>query len=324
MSVYNDSAFLQTSIESILNQTYADFEFIIVDDGSTDGSTEILKGYAEYDDRIILLHQKNNKGLTCALNNALGHVNGEYVARMDGDDIALPERLSTQMKFMEDIPDCVCSGTNVLFIDEDGEPINCSAQAADHEDILKQLFQGRGGSIFHPTSIIKTEALTAIDRYDERYRVGQDLDLFLRLSDIGTLANCDQVCLKFRRYTKSATSFEPNTLGVQRRKEIISNALKRKNMENVPPEKIEINEYWNHQSKNEFHSSVAKCSTIAGFPKTSLKHLFIAFKAAPLEWNNYKALLYCVLHTVPGLANIYYIVRAFHRAALSLFHRPNI
>ncbi|MFQ5456478.1 MAG: glycosyltransferase family 2 protein [Nitrospirota bacterium] len=100
MGVYNGERYLKEAIGSILNQSLRDFEFIIINDGSTDKTREILEGYN--DERLTIIEQEENKGLTFSLNTAMDHVRGKYIARMDADDISLPERLEKQVKFLED------------------------------------------------------------------------------------------------------------------------------------------------------------------------------------------------------------------------------
>lgn len=102
MSVYNESEYIAEAIESILKQTYKKFEFIIVDDCSTDETPEIIKHYAESDNRIIFVQNETNLGLTQNLNKALNISNGAYIARMDGDDISLPERFERQIEFLNE------------------------------------------------------------------------------------------------------------------------------------------------------------------------------------------------------------------------------
>ena len=105
MSVYNAEPYLEAAIDSILNQTFRDFEFVIVDDGSTDGSTEILEKYAKGDSRIRLVHNAFNKGLIRSLNRGVKLAKGEYIARQDGDDVSLPQRLASQVQFLDEHPE---------------------------------------------------------------------------------------------------------------------------------------------------------------------------------------------------------------------------
>ncbi len=123
MSVYNGERFLRDSVESILGQTFTDFEFLILDDGSTDSTCEILEEYANKDARIVLVRNDRNLGLTRSLNKGLRLVRGEYLARQDADDISLPKRLEMQVKFLDAHPEVGVVGSALEIIDENGNTI---------------------------------------------------------------------------------------------------------------------------------------------------------------------------------------------------------
>lgn len=273
MSVYNDSPHLEKAVESILNQSYPNFEFIIINDGSTDGSLELLKNYAQQDERIKLFDEPN-KGLTEELQFALQHVRGKYIARMDGDDIAHPDRFEHQIEFMTSNPEIICSGTNVMFIDEDSDPLGESEQETQHDKIEEQLYKGRGGAIFHPTMMAKTSAIKKVGGYDTRYRVGQDLDLFFRLGEIGRLANSTEVTLKFRRSFKSTTTLESKKAGLKRRKEIIKEACDRRG-ETFNGSSVTVTAA---DSLIRYHLSMSEKAANNGYRRSSIKHLFKTFK----------------------------------------------
>src|SRR4051812_26679567 len=118
MAVYNGEQYLREAVNSILSQTFKDFEFIIIDDGSTDRSPELLASYARADSRVKLI-SRPNKGLTKSLNEGLHAARGEFVARMDGDDISLPERFERQVSYLREHPEVVLVGSRVEFIDPD-------------------------------------------------------------------------------------------------------------------------------------------------------------------------------------------------------------
>ena len=117
MPVYNAAHYVAGAVESILGQTFREFEFVIVDDGSIDGSTQILKRFAERDSRIRLI-RRENRGLVASLNEGIEAARGEFIARMDADDIALPERLARQLESLRCNHDVVAVGTQVQRIDE--------------------------------------------------------------------------------------------------------------------------------------------------------------------------------------------------------------
>ena len=122
MGVFNCSATLGDSIDSILNQTYTDWKFIICDDGSTDNTFQIIKEYQNrYSDKFVILKNEKNMGLNYTLNRCLKEAKGEYVARMDGDDISLPERLKKEVEFLESHSEYAIVSTPMIFFDENGE-----------------------------------------------------------------------------------------------------------------------------------------------------------------------------------------------------------
>jgi glycosyltransferase involved in cell wall biosynthesis len=199
MSVHNGETYLRPAIESILQQTFSDFEFIIVDDGSTDSSAAILKEFSAVDVRIRLL-ARQNEGLTKALNHGLRQSRGEFIARFDADDISLPERFARQVDALCSDKSLVLLGSEVELISKDGLRLGIRGHAQDHEEIRHRLLWGNGGALTHPAVMIRKSALETICGYDERFTVAQDLDLFLRLSEIGRVSNLPDVLLLWRRH----------------------------------------------------------------------------------------------------------------------------
>lgn len=205
MSAYNTARYLRESLDSIVNQTFTNFEFIIIDDGSTDDTLSILREYEARDPRFRIISRPNT-GLTKALNEALSHARGEFIARMDGDDVALPERFEKQIAYLRDHPDCVLLGSRVELID----PFSLRIALGDymkltHEEIDAMLLQGKGGSVVHPACIMRRDAVEKVGRYKEEYNNSEDLDLFLRLAEVGKVANLPDVLLKYRRHLESVS-----------------------------------------------------------------------------------------------------------------------
>jgi len=201
MSVYNGQKYLRDAIESILNQTFRDFEFIIIDDGSTDGSWGILLEYAEPDDRIILLRNKNNVGLPKSLNIGLRIARGEYIARMDADDISLPERLATQVEVLDRSPNVGVVGSYVQLLGPDGKLGAVRRFATTHALILWALCFST--PLCHPATMARRSILLKVGGYDEDFRQSQDRDLWQRVSDIAALANVPEVLLLHRKHPDS-------------------------------------------------------------------------------------------------------------------------
>lgn len=183
MGVYNEERYLRASIESILEQKFEDFEFIIVDDASDDDSVDIIQSYD--DSRITLIRNEMNKGLTVSLNRALETATGMYVARQDADDLSLPERFERQVSFLDRHDEVSLVGTGAQFINDNGTVIDrriphCNP---DFEDFLRK------NQLIHGTILARRAVLEALGGYDEFFRYTQDLDLWLRLAKQHTIAN---------------------------------------------------------------------------------------------------------------------------------------
>lgn len=196
MAVHNGEKYLQDAIKSMLNQTFRNFEFLIIDDGSIDGSATILEEYAKHDTRIRLIHQ-HNRGLTKSLNRGIFEAKGRLIARMDADDIALPDRLAKQIAFLNKNSEIAALGTWVHFIDEHGSALGSSNGATTPGQIKWDL--STRNNIWHPTAIIRREWLEKLRGYDESFPVAQDYDLWARLCQMGgQMAVLPEPLLKYR------------------------------------------------------------------------------------------------------------------------------
>lgn len=204
MAVHNNLDFLPAAVDSILEQTHQDFELIIIDDGSTDGSQNWLINKAKQDARIQLIIQEN-KGLTRSLNHGLSLTSGEFIARMDGDDVSLPNRLETQLAFLLENPECICVGSFTEYINDKGQKLFTRFFPIKHDEIMHCHIAGYGGFIQHPSAFIRASALREVDGYDEQFDYAQDYDLWFRLSRIGKLANIPIVLLQYRFHEKAIT-----------------------------------------------------------------------------------------------------------------------
>ncbi|MCP4713524.1 MAG: glycosyltransferase [Deltaproteobacteria bacterium] len=202
MSAYNCEQYIGQAIESILAQTFTDFEFIIINDGSADDTGNLIDSYR--DERITVLHQEN-KGLISALNTGVGHARTSLIARMDADDIALPERLSVQLTWMNRNPEVGLLGTGCRYIDSQGRPSGEPMQASGtHAAVLHTLLHaGRGPAIIHPTVMMRKEAFQRAGGYNERFPVCEDVDLWLRIAFHAQLAVMPDIQLQYRRHSTS-------------------------------------------------------------------------------------------------------------------------
>lgn len=295
MPVYNAERYVREAIESILAQTFGDFEFVLVDDGSTDGSTEILREYVRNDPRIVLL-ERERAGLTSALNRGLDSTTGEFVARMDADDISLPERLDLQVKFLRKTPEVVAVGGQAIAIDEDGDCIRELIKLVRHEEIDGRLL-GRSplarGSLIHPSVTMRRSAVFQVGKYRPEFEPAEDRDLWLRLAEIGKLANIPDLVLKYRIHNRSVShvrSAEQHAAAMR----VIRAAHHRRGL--TLPERIEV---WSlaerPQSEIERAKSLALSAARAGHYRTARKHAKRVLLRRPLASRAWKALMISLL-----------------------------
>ena len=200
LSVYDNAAYLAPALDSILAQTFGDFELVAVDDGSADGSAAILDDYAARDSRVRVIHQ-SNRGLIASLNRIITEARAPYIARMDGDDIALPERFARQIAFLDAHPDHGLVGTQIRGITETGQPRH--DHAIDHPMTAEAIAEALGSSVSgsplcHPSVMIRHDLLTAVGGYRAAYRHCEDYDLWLRLAERTHMANLPERLLLYR------------------------------------------------------------------------------------------------------------------------------
>ncbi len=205
MAAYNAETFLLETLRAVLSQSCDDMEVVVVDDGSTDGTPRILREFMSGDKRLHVITQPN-RGLTSALNVGWRAARGKFIARIDADDIMLPHRLSQQAAFLEEHPECVAVGCQMIFVDEDGDPVLRHDLPTNHEEIDDQLMRGVAGVIPHPGAMLRRSALEAVGGYREAFTVAQDYDLWLRLAEIGRLANLSTVLLHYRTRLNNITA----------------------------------------------------------------------------------------------------------------------
>ncbi|TNJ39069.1 glycosyltransferase [Chlorobaculum thiosulfatiphilum] len=195
MPVHNGERYLKEAIESILAQSFADFEFLVIDDGSTDRSRQIAESYGG-DPRIVLVANAENRGTVHVLNQGIAMASGRYIARMDADDISLPERLERQVRFMDEHPDVGVSGTGMRLIKNDKLRNTRTHTASDPELKIQLLFSP---CFFHPTVIIRAE-LAKAHPYPDNLVYTQDYNYWTKLAPLTSFANLSEVLLHFREH----------------------------------------------------------------------------------------------------------------------------
>jgi glycosyltransferase involved in cell wall biosynthesis len=215
-------------VDSILGQSFGDFEFIIIDDGSTDASPAILKSYS--DPRLRLIQNEQNIGLTRSLNEGLELAKGQYIARMDADDISLPQRFEKQIAFMKVHPECVVVGADVMMIDPDGDSLCRLRHSYDHDLIDRDCLRGNGTALSHPVILVRKSAMETVGGYDAAVQTGQDLDLYLKLCEVGKAFNLPEILLLWRQHPQSVNRTRHETWP-QVKTAAIGAAIRRRGME---------------------------------------------------------------------------------------------
>lgn len=203
MTVRNGEKYVAETIRSVLAQDMPDFEYVIVDDGSTDSTPRILKEYEAKDKRITVVVQEP-RGIAASANNGLSRCRGEFVARIDADDLAKPQRFRRQLAYLAQTGH-VCVGSYVEYIDPDGRLLTTIKPPVENEKIQELILRGHG-AIYNPSSMIRREALERIGGYISEYDTAEDLDCWLRLGEIGTLGNVPEALLQYRLHPKSASA----------------------------------------------------------------------------------------------------------------------
>ena len=194
-------SFLTEAVASILGQAFRDFELLAVDDGSKDQSVAVIEAFARQDGRVRLL-RAHGAGVAAALNVGVAESRGEYVARMDGDDVALPERFVWQVAALDGSPRVLVVGSAVEHIDRRGRVLDVAWYPSTAEGVRTVLAHGHC-CLCHPATMIRREALVGAGGYRTSVPFAEDFDLWLRLARVGDLINLDRRLLRYRLHTGS-------------------------------------------------------------------------------------------------------------------------
>jgi glycosyltransferase involved in cell wall biosynthesis len=284
LAVFNGETYLRAAVESVLSQTFTQFEFLIIDDGSKDNTLNILREYNRRDGRIRLI-SRPNKGLTNTLNEGIALATGEYLARMDADDICMPRRLERQLAYMQQHPDCVLVGSRVELMDPEGLPIREMCFEQTHEEI-DNAHLNRGWPVVHPAAMIRMTALKQVGGYRDEFNTLEDLDLFLRLAEVGKLANLPDVLLHYRQHFASVTHSKEEKQN-QIRQAIYDQARARRGL---PPDRPPVITRTKPRERHEQHHFWAWSALKAGNTRTALKHALKTVKQAPFKLNSWRLL----------------------------------
>ncbi|WP_406696201.1 glycosyltransferase [Singulisphaera sp. Ch08] len=286
MPVYNAEPYVAEAVESILTQTFDNFEFIIIDDGSTDRSIHLLRHYATRDSRIRVIGRPNT-GIVGALNDGLAVASGEFIARMDADDISLPSRFAIQLDYLKNHPECLAVGCMVLSIDKDGASLDTWNFPLDHEEIDKRQLEGHQ-EIAHPALMARRTAVLAVQGYRLESETCEDLDLFLRLAERGRLANVPDTLLKMRRHLSSICHTKQE-LQNRVRESVLLEAWKRRGL---TTQTILHQDGPSDFSVSAYYRKWAWAALGGGHVPTARKYAWAALRRAPFSIETWRV-LYC-------------------------------
>lgn len=287
LPVWNGERFLSPAIESIRAQTLEAFELLLIDDGSTDGSLAIAEQHAAADPRLRVI-RREHYGLVHALNAGLEAARAPFVARMDSDDLAYPTRLAMQVAFLQQHPQCLVVGSNCDVIDEDGDPIGGVKFPRRHEAIRKSLLSGIN-ALAHPTVMMRKDPVIAAGGYRADSFPCEDLDLWVRLSEAGELANLCETLLRYRRHEGTICIRE------RYRQSIVAAAIvgEARQKRGLGPIKPRISHP--HNATATYHLDCARTALFGGQRRAALKHAKEAIVSAPSWSTAYLTLAACAL-----------------------------
>jgi len=200
---YNSERFLGAAIESILDQSFVEFELLLINDGSTDNSREIAASYK--DARIVLIDNSENKGLIYSLNTGIEQAKGKYIVRMDADDISMPERIKKQVAFMDANPGIGAAGCSYYSFSERSVK---KVYAIEEPEVLRTLLLFNS-CLCHPATIIRKAILDEHHiRYNPAFPNAEDYDLWIQISKVSKLSNVKDFLFKYRRHEKQVTALQ--------------------------------------------------------------------------------------------------------------------
>ncbi|MBI2596890.1 glycosyltransferase [Candidatus Daviesbacteria bacterium] len=212
MPAYNMELHIDQAIESILDQTFHNFELIIIDDASSDKTRNIIKAYMKKDARIKMIINKKNLKLAGSLNEGIEKAKTQIIARMDPDDISDPERLITQFKFLKEHPRVAIVGTNIQIINNEGKIISKREYPTTSAELKKIMF--RYSPFAHPAIMFRKNIFEEFGGYDETMKVCEDIDLWFKIGSKYEFANIPKILLTYRLLSTSGTHSNLKTVEI--------------------------------------------------------------------------------------------------------------
>jgi len=281
MPVYNAEKYLRVAIESILDQTFADFEFIIVYDPSFDNSLNIINSYS--DARIRVIENKKRIGLVKSLNKAIKEAHGEYIARQDADDISLPNRLELQLEFLEKHPEVALLGTGIYVINEKGELIE---KRIMHPNPKTSLL--KGNRFIHGSVMFRKSVIDELGAYNELFKNSEDYELWLRISQKYDVNNLILPLYKLRTHGSSISSskIEEQQMYAVLARKLAMNEIAENTLLNLQDNSSFFYQILSRNDKMMFHKAVAYNHAQNNDLPPFRRECFKAFKLSPFDLEN--------------------------------------
>ena len=284
LPVYNcGTLYLTKALQSIFSQSYGNFEVIAINDGSTDGSGDVLDSFA-YQDSRLKIYTQSNQGLPITLDTAYKKSRGELIARMDGDDISDPYRLQKQLQFLRENPGVGACGTWSTMIDPFGDTICKMRPPLHHNAIEELLYKGNATALIHPTLMTRREIFELAGGYNPNNEL-EDLDLYLRLVEVTQLANIPETLLQYRVHFGS-TNHQRRQRHVQLTIKTVCDARKRRGL---PPGSSLFHLPCRSDRKSEVYQDWAMKAYFDGNLRISRKYALKSFFAVPHSKRSWKA-----------------------------------
>jgi glycosyltransferase involved in cell wall biosynthesis len=288
LPVYNGERYLAEAIDSVLAQTFKDFELLLLNDGSSDRSAALMESYVRRDTRCRL-YSWPNRGIVATLNAGLELALSEIIVRMDADDICAPTRFEMQINFLNEHPECVVVASRVIWIDPEGMPLRVAGDLLSHDEIDAENMRG-GQVLHHPAVAIRKDALTKSGGYRDGFKHAEDLDLFLRLAEIGRLANLPEVLLFYRQHLNSIGHQFPAQQRVSIHKALQEACARR----GIKYREIALRQPVAREAKWKIHRKWGWWALNAKNVATARKHALRAVVRSPIRPENWR-LLACAL-----------------------------
>jgi glycosyltransferase involved in cell wall biosynthesis len=292
LPVFNAAPWLRVALDSLTSQTFSNHEIIAVDDGSTDDTPRILRRHAACDARLRVITRPNT-GIVGALNDGLAAARGWFIARMDADDEAAPDRLARQLDRFAAEPDLVALGTAVTFMDS---AVQSCPRPQKHHEIERALLAGDGGALIHPSVMYRADAVWLVGGYRPPAQYLEDLDLYLRLARIGTLANLTDSLLRYRVHPASI-NFTRNAGRRAVKLDVLREAYAARGLP-FDPEQIPAGS--THGDPAHHACEWAASSLAYGSRRVAIGHGCRAVRLQPRSAASWRALRYALTAPMPG------------------------